>query len=61
MMELKPCPFCGGEMTFVYNSFDNEFKFYHKYGNELCLSIEPIRFSGTSLADAREAWNRRAT
>lgn len=30
MAELKPCPFCGGSVTMVYNSFDNAFKFYHK-------------------------------
>lgn len=63
MMELKPCPFCGGSMTFVYSSFDDEFSFYHKYGemSEFCRVIEPIRLKGISTADAREAWNRRAT
>jgi hypothetical protein len=61
MMELKPCPFCGGAMTCVYNSFDNAFKFYHKYEgmSDFCRVFEPISLRAISLADAKEAWNRR--
>ena len=62
MAELKPCPFCGGSVTMVYNSFDNAFKFYHKdcKKGEECRIIEPIMLKGISLAEAAEAWNRRA-
>lgn len=62
MTELKSCPFCGGEMSLMYNSFDNEFLFYHK-GGFWCPAAEPIRFDGSvvkSLKEATDAWNRRA-
>lgn len=62
MAELKPCPFCGVPVTMIYNSFDNAFKFYHKGGmaDGKCPVIEPIMLNAESLADAAEAWNRRA-
>ena len=59
--ELKPCPFCGKPVRFIYNSFDNAFKFSHKNGEdeENCCVIGEIWIKGKSLADAREKWNRR--
>ena len=62
MAELKPCPFCGKPMSMIYNSLDNAFKIYHKSSWDIseCRVIEPIMFEGISLADATEAWNRRA-
>jgi hypothetical protein len=62
-MKLKPCPFCGSEVTLTYSSHDNMFHFYHK--GDLapqCGAKEPIDFDGyfvKSLAEAAEAWNRR--
>lgn len=62
MAELKPCPFCGKPVSMIYNSLEDAFKFYHKGGTDdmNCRVIEPIRLEGCSLADAAEAWNRRA-
>ena len=59
--ELKPCPFCNKPVTFIYNSFDDAYKFSHKYGKdeENCCVIGEIWLKGRSLADARERWNRR--
>ena len=62
MSELKPCPFCGMPVSEVYNSFENAFKFYHKYGDDEmnCCVIEPIMIEAVSLADAADKWNGRA-
>ena len=60
MAELKPCPFCGKPVSMIYNSLENAFKIYHKGMQDNCNVIDPIKLEGTSLADAREAWNRRA-
>ena len=63
MAELKPCPFCGGAVSMLYNSMDNAYKFYHKSGFDSlhCCVLEPIVLHGfCSLAEAAEAWNRRA-
>lgn len=62
-MKLKPCPFCGSEVTLTYSSHDNMFHFYHKEDLAPCGAKEPIDFDGyfvKSLAEAAEAWNRRA-
>lgn len=63
MAKLKPCPFCGGDVTMIYNSLDNSYKFYHKNVIDAieCCVLEPIVLYGfSSLAEAGEAWNRRA-
>ncbi len=65
MAKLLPCPFCGGEMSMVYNSHDNAFEVYHKsgYDGAFCPVIEPILIGDLevmSLASAAEVWNRRA-
>ena len=63
MAELKPCPFCGGSVSMIYNSLDNAYKFYHKSGFDAigCCVLEPIVLHGfSSLQEAGEAWNRRA-
>lgn len=63
MDKLKPCPFCGGEMSMTYSSFDNMYHFYHRGIKVRCAAKEPIDFDGDyvySLKEAAEAWNRRA-
>lgn len=61
-MELKKCPFCGGEMYMVYKSKEEAFFVYHKDGDHamLCPVIEPFMLDGISLADAADSWNMRA-
>lgn len=51
MTELKPCPFCGGEATFIG---DRCIKCKSCGGAFICTN--PLK---TTL-DAAEAWNRRA-
>ena len=65
MAELKPCPFCGKEVSFVYRSAENAFYFYHKRGRDAvdCPALEPFvidNIDDMSLRGAAEAWNRRA-
>jgi hypothetical protein len=47
----------------IYNSFENVFKIYHAGSaiEGMCRIIEPIMLTERSLADAREAWNRRVS
>lgn len=66
MTELKPCPWCGGEMRVSYHSkgyfrFQHitfDFKTRHCLYDEIDSYIVPLR-GIASLADAIEAWNRR--
>lgn len=62
MIELKPCPFCGGRVHMIYSSQD---QMYHVYHEDLfrCAIKGYINISGDcakSLADAKREWNRRA-
>lgn len=56
-MELKPCPFCGGEAEVIplpsYNS--NKCKYFVTC---LCCGVETPRTSRTGK-NAIERWNRR--
>ncbi len=62
MEKLKPCPFCGGEVVLSYSSRGN-FHFQHRTIG-VCMFWEfvcPITPNGPGcLAEAAEAWNRRA-
>ena len=52
--ELKPCPFCGGDIRFVHPK--NFWAVFHsKIG---CILFGIIGFY-ESKKSAREAWNRR--
>lgn len=58
MSDLKPCPFCGGEVRMTYNSMDKAFNIWHRFNK--CAMTEPMRLDDAeSLADAEEKWNRR--
>lgn len=65
MSDLKPCPFCGGEVSIIYKSSDNAFLVFHKgvFDAVACPMLEPFVIDALevmSLAEARKAWNRRA-
>ena len=56
--DLKPCPFCGGEVSLTYNSMDKAFSIWHRFNK--CAMAEPMKLDeAESLADAAEKWNRR--
>ena len=58
MSDLKPCPFCGGEVSLTYNSMDKAFSIWHR--SNKCAMAEPMKLDeAESLADAAEKWNRR--
>lgn len=61
MFRLKPCPFCGGEMTVSGSSRLRRFTINHK-GLRNCYfySFEIDWQTVGSLAEAIKAWNRRA-
>lgn len=55
---LEHCPWCGGEVSITYNSFDKAFAVWHK--GKPCKFIEPLWIEGEdikSLADAYRFWN----
>ena len=61
MKDLRPCPFCGGEVNITYISSDNVFPVWHK-GGTVCKFVEPLYIDGEyakSLNDARDIWNKR--
>lgn len=56
---LKPCPFCGGSVSILYNSLDNEYHVYHD--SEEC-KFDTFTIDGYyahSIAEAYEIWNTR--
>lgn len=50
-MEIKPCPFCGGEADFIKDT--RTIKCKHCGGAFICTN--PL----ISLLEVKEAWNRR--
>lgn len=63
MDELKPCPFCGGDMNMVYRSASRMYMIYHEDGGRLCDIIGPFKIHvsrARSLGEAADCWNRRA-
>lgn len=61
MNELKPCPFCGKEVTLLSASYTRQFIFSHK-GPRNCpfYKFEMPWEVARSLSEAKELWNRRA-
>ena len=57
---LKPCPFCGKEMTLISSSQTKQFTFSHK-GLRNCpfYRFEISWECAKSLKEATELWNRR--
>lgn len=58
---LKPCPFCGNEVTLIGSSRSETFIFSHK-GLRNCpfFHFEMSWECARSLKEATELWNRRA-
>lgn len=58
-MELKPCPFCGGEGHIIKTDFGN---CYAKYYHVVCLDcgMETKQYEHQEKEKAIKAWNRRA-
>ena len=61
MKELKPCPFCGQEVTLKSTSATKSFVISHK-GLRNCAfyKFEIPWETGESLKNATTLWNRRA-
>lgn len=61
MSKLKPCPFCGKEVTVVSSSLRKGFLFLHK-GLRNCpfYRFEIAWDTAKTLREATELWNRRA-
>ena len=61
MEKLKPCPFCGGRVQVYYSSEQKAHFVVHAEDEQRCWLLMPIMIRGAkSLAEAAEAWNRRA-
>lgn len=65
MAELKPCPFCGDDVTVYYSSATNGYYFMHRHKQgqaKDCILLTPSTICGRHkcLKDAYDAWNRRA-
>ena len=64
-MELKPCPFCGGEATPVYCEYGDRYTsnvlYLSKRGTVKCKKCEVyLPRVYRTVSKAIEAWNRRA-
>ena len=60
MSELKPCPFCGKEVTLISSSRSKQFVFNHKdLRNCPFYRFEIPWETAKSLSEAKELWNRR--
>ena len=60
MSKLKPCPFCGKDVTMYSTSRKHAFIIEHKALNNCAFYEFDIPWeSAESLAQAKEMWNRR--
>lgn len=64
MVELKPCPFCGGRVYPIYHSGTKKYYLQHYENDRQSCLIETVELVGfgkiESIMDAYNAWNRRA-
>lgn len=60
-IELKPCPFCGGEVYLAIRSNEeNHYRVYHYDRLNCPLEYARLRICDkTTLENAGGAWNRR--
>lgn len=59
MVELKPCPFCGGEALLRENKNSFVPRFYVRCGNKDC-SVVCSTCNRDTQEEAANLWNRRA-
>ena len=57
-IELKPCPFCGGEANLVEDP--HNWVWSIGCSNDKCLGFSGLGWTYTSEREAAEAWNTRA-
>lgn len=57
MIELKPCPFCGGEASVIGKP--HEAKFCVGCGDDSCLGFSGLGWLYDTEDEAHAAWNRR--
>ena len=58
-INLKPCPFCGGEAILVKDIRDGNDGNIHYVKCQQCSANAGAYFQGNSLRNAVEAWNKR--
>ena len=59
-IELKPCPFCGGEAKTSWGTVDPDNEFYFGWiGCQKCRCFINYINNNRGLKEATEAWNRR--
>lgn len=58
-IDLKPCPFCGGDAEIIEHEWKNDPDHYEvRCTNIDCDAI--VATYGSTLEEAAEKWNRRA-
>lgn len=60
MMELKPCPFCGGE-AILDNGGVRYGEYKYECKNNFCQASYMLGAIFYTEFEARQAWNRRVT
>ena len=63
MIELKPCPFCGGKAIIRYHENGNQYRsnlyYASKRGTVTCEKCRCALHIYAKVKDAVNAWNRR--
>ena len=57
MIELKPCPFCGGEAEMYQYRYNFRYHFKARCNND--CQIRPTTLDYSTEEEAAKVWNRR--